>query len=282
MNNSINLDSTVSNYAVFGNPISHSKSPRIHTLFAKQTGISLKYQSIEVPLDNFKEYLESFSQQNGKGLNITVPFKGEAFSLCNVLTERAKLSCSVNTIWFEENHIYGDTTDGKGLINDLTINNQIEIKNKSILILGAGGTVRAILEPLCQQSPEKIIIANRTLSKAEQLVNVFSKYADIKAYSYDQLKEYAQSFDLIINATSMSLNGMLPDIPKTTINKNTSCYDLMYSDADTVFMQWAKQQGAQKVMDGLGMLVEQAAEAFLIWHGIKPETKSVIELLRKS
>lgn len=281
MSNSINLDSSILNYAVFGNPINHSKSPQIHSLFAEQTGISLSYQAIEVPADNFNNYVKRFAEKNGKGLNITVPFKGDAFSLCNTLTERAKKSASVNTIWFDDKKgIHGDTTDGKGLLNDLTVNYSLDLKNKSILILGAGGSVRAILEPLCEQKPKNIVIANRTVSKAEELVQLFSDNTDIQAYSYDSLKQITGAFDLIINGTSLSLSGKLPDIPVTAINNKTSCYDLMYSDTDTVFMQWAKKQGALKVMDGLGMLVEQAAEAFLIWHGVKPETGSVIKALR--
>ncbi|MGB1801267.1 MAG: saccharopine dehydrogenase NADP-binding domain-containing protein, partial [Gammaproteobacteria bacterium] len=159
-------------------------------------------------------------------------------------------------------------------------NYSLDLKNKSILILGAGGSVRAILEPLCEQKPKNIVIANRTVSKAEELVQLFSDNTDIQAYSYDSLKQITGAFDLIINGTSLSLSGKLPDIPVTAINNKTSCYDLMYSDTDTVFMQWAKKQGALKVMDGLGMLVEQAAEAFLIWHGVKPETGSVIKALR--
>lgn len=283
MRSSINLDSSISNYAVFGNPINHSKSPQIHSLFAKQTGISLNYQAIEVPVDSFSEYVKLFAEEGGKGFNITVPFKGDAFSLCNTLTERAKKSASVNTIWFDDKKtIHGDTTDGKGLLNDLTVNHCLELENKSILILGAGGSVRAILEPLCEQKPKEIMIANRTVSKAEQLVTLFSDDTDIKACSYDSLRKITQAFDLIINGTSLSLSGKLPDIPAMVINNKTSCYDLMYSDTDTVFMQWAKEQGALKVMDGLGMLVEQAAEAFLIWHGVLPETKPVITLLRQS
>lgn len=282
MRSSINLDGSISNYAVFGNPIQHSKSPQIHSLFAEQTGISLSYQAIEVPVDSFSEYVKLFAEEGGKGLNITVPFKGDAFSLCNTVTGRAKKSASVNTIWFDdEKTIHGDTTDGKGLLNDLTVNHCLDLKSKSILILGAGGSVRAILEPLCEQKPKEIVIANRTVSKAEELVTLFSGETSIKACSYDSLKQITMAFDLVINGTSLSLSGKLPHIPAVAINNKTCCYDLMYSDTDTVFMQWAKERGALKVMDGLGMLVEQAAEAFLIWHKVLPETKPVINLLRK-
>ncbi len=279
MVNDINLDSSVSNYAVFGNPIKHSKSPQIHTLFARQTDIPLHYQAIEVPSDRFDENVRYFASLNGKGLNITVPFKEEAYALCDSLTPRAKTSGSVNTIWFDEHEkIYGDTTDGKGLINDLTINHAVDLKNKSILILGAGGSVKAILEPICEQNPKNIIIANRTVSRAEELANIFTNFKNIEACSFDDLS--SSSFDIIINGTSLSLAGELPPISSTVITSDTCCYDLMYSDTETIFMSWCSDQGASKVIDGLGMLVEQAAESFLIWHGVKPETAPVIKSLR--
>ncbi len=285
MNINLSLDTSINNYAVFGNPIKHSKSPQIHSLFARQVGISLNYQAIEVPLENFSEYVKSFSSQKGKGLNITVPFKEEAFSLCDTLTQRAKSSGSVNTIWFDEHkNIHGDTTDGKGLINDLTINHGIDISSKSVLILGAGGSVKAILEPLFAQKPDQIVIANRTVSRAEQLAEKFSDQGNIEAYSYAELSSdlFAKcSYDLIINATSLSLAGELPPIPATVIKNNTCCYDLMYSDTETIFMKWATEQGTLKVIDGLGMLVEQAAESFFIWHDVKPDTAAVIKTLRE-
>lgn len=284
MHSVINLDRTHSNYAVFGRPIEHSKSPQIHTLFAKQKGIELNYQAIEVPLEKFNDYVNSFFSQQGKGLNVTVPFKEQAFNLCDILTDRAKLSGSVNTLWFDEqSKINGDTTDGKGLINDLTNNHNIDLNNKTILVLGAGGSVKAILEPLCLQTPEQIVIANRTVEKAKQLAENFSSLANIKAYSYSDLSErdnIHSSFDIIINGTSLSLKGELPAVPASMISNKTCCYDLMYSNNETVFMAWAAEQGAAKVMDGLGMLVEQAAEAFYIWHGVMPDTASVIKVLR--
>jgi shikimate dehydrogenase len=274
------LDRSISNYAVFGNPVKHSKSPRIHSLFATQTGITLNYQAIEVPLEKFSEYVGLFSSQGGVGLNITVPFKEEAASLCTRLTERAKLCGSVNTLRFDKQlNIHGDTTDGQGLINDLIINHQINIKDKSVLVLGAGGSVKAIIKPFCEQKPSQIVIANRTVSRAEELADKFSELGHISASPYSELSH--RSFDLIINGTSLSLKGELPAIPETVIHQNTCCYDLMYSDAATVFMTWAEEQGAVKVLDGLGMLVEQAAESFLIWHGVKPDTASIIKALRE-
>lgn len=277
----ISLDPSINNFAVFGNPVSHSKSPQIHTLFAKQTGLSLHYQSIEIPLGKFTDSVKAFSLQGGKGLNITVPFKEEAYSICTSLTKRAKLAGSVNTIWFgDDSSIYGDTTDGQGLINDLTKNHNLNLKNKSLLVLGAGGSVKSILEPLLKQEPERIVIANRTLTKAESLSKKFSKKGNIEVCSYNDLSN--QSFDLIINGTSLSLHDELPPLPDTILNKNSCCYDLMYADEATVFMKWAIQNGAVSVLDGLGMLVEQAAESFNLWHGIKPATKPVIEFLRNN
>ncbi len=280
MTDDFRLDRSVSNYAVLGNPIKHSKSPRIHSLFAEQTAIALRYRSIEVPTDKFDKYVESFASQGGLGLNITVPFKEEAYSFCSSLTQRAELCGSVNTIRFDETlNSYGDTTDGQGFINDLRVNHRIDVKDKTVLILGAGGSVKAILEPLCQEQPAQITIANRTVSRAEELADKFSEFGNITACSYSDISLHP--FDLVINGTSLSLKGELPAITGTVINKGTCCYDLMYSDTATVFMRWASDLGAVKVMDGLGMLVEQAAESFLIWHGVKPQTTSVINALRK-
>ena len=272
------LDSSTLNYAVFGNPVEHSKSPQIHLLFAEQAGINLVYQAIEVPEDNFQDYLDSFFIQSGKGLNVTVPFKEEAYSICDVLTERAEQSASVNTIWMNNNQIYGDTTDGQGLINDLKNNHQLNLNSKQILVLGAGGSVKAILPPLVQQNPAQIVIANRTIDRAERLVEKFSGNTSIEAVSYNNLSE--NKFDVLINGTSLSLAGKLPPIPNNILKEHACCYDLMYSSEPTVFMRWAKEQGAAKILDGLGMLVEQAAEGFFIWHGVKPETAPVLNALR--
>ena len=204
MTDDFRLDRSVSNYAVLGNPIKHSKSPRIHSLFAKQTGIALHYQSIEVPTDKFNEYVDLFASQGGLGLNITVPFKEDAHSFCTSLTQRAELCGSVNTIHFDEQlNSFGDTTDGRGFINDLRINHQINIKDKAVLILGAGGSVKAMLEPLCDQKPAQVTIANRTVSRAEELADKFSELGSISACSYSDLSH--QSFDLIVNGTSLSL-----------------------------------------------------------------------------
>lgn len=275
----LKLDKSTNNYAVIGNPVTHSKSPLIHTLFAKQTGIELDYQAIEVPTNSFNDYIKAFFSQSGKGLNITVPFKEEAYSICTNLTERAQYAASVNTLWCDKDlNIFGDTTDGQGLLNDLTINNKIDLEKKSILILGAGGTVKSILLPLCEQNPASIVIANRTVERAVQLAEKFSGKINIKASSYTELFDH--KFDLIINGTSSSLMGDLPPIPDNILNEHACCYDLMYADTATVFMQWAEKQGAATILDGLGMLVEQAAESFAIWHGVKPDASTVVLKLR--
>ena len=276
----IHNHSTV-NYAVLGNPIQHSKSPQIHTLFSEQTGIALEYQAIEVPINEFASYVKLFSSQGGKGLNITVPFKEDAYSLCTTLTDRAEISGSVNTLRFDDDmNICGDTTDGQGLLNDLVANHNIRLEDKSILILGAGGTVKSILERLLEQKTKEIIIVNRTISRAKDLEKKFGKKNCVRAYSYNDLPNH--SFDIIINGTSLSLSAEIPPISKTNINKNTFCYDLMYSDKETAFTKWAIENGALKATDGLGMLVEQASESFMFWHGTKPDTMPIIKVLRDS
>ncbi len=274
----LDLDATLENYAVFGNPIKHSKSPHIHTLFAEQTGIDLAYQSIEVPKDGLDQYIRAFFSHSGKGLNITVPFKEQAWRICSVLTPRASKAASVNTLWSREDDICGDTTDGAGLVNDLIFNNGVEIGQRAILILGAGGAARAVLEPLCGERPGSITIANRTVARAETLAETFSDIIKVEGCAYTELVN--KQFDLIINATSLSLTGELPSLPDSILDSGGCCYDLVYADKPTVFMQWGKAQGAIQVLDGLGMLVEQAAESFFIWHGVRPDTAPVLKALR--
>ena len=279
MSNELINNSSVANYAVLGNPISHSMSPQIHSLFAEQMAISLEYQAIEVPLDKLGPYVTLFSSEGGKGLNITIPFKENAYLLCTDLTKRAKESGSVNTIQFDEKtKIIGDTTDGQGLLNDLIKNYNISLKEKTVLILGAGGTVRSIIQRLISEEIKEIVIVNRTVSRAEELEKKFNNKINIKAYSYEALPRRA--FNLVINATSLSLSSKIPIISKEIINKNTFCYDLMYSNNETIFTKWAIENGAMRAVDGLGMLVEQAAESFFIWHGVKPDTAKVISALK--
>ncbi len=211
-------------------------------------------------------------------MNITVPFKGEAWEISENRSNRAERALAVNTISFDDaGNIIGDNTDGVGLIRDMTINHDISIKDKDILILGAGGAVRGILDPLFDDQPNKVVIANRTVSRAEKLTDIFSDRGDISARGFDELA--GSRFDIIINGTSASLQGEVPPLPENLLNGDPCCYDMMYSMSDTPFVSWAKARSATKVFDGLGMLVEQAAESFFIWRGVRPETGSVIDLV---
>ena len=271
---------TIDQYAVFGHPISHSKSPRIHALFAEQTGQSMTYGAQEVPATEFRMAVSHFFDQGGKGLNCTVPLKELAWQYANQLTERARLSKAVNTLALQaDGSILGDNTDGIGLVNDLTINHQIRLSQQRILILGAGGATRGIIAPILAQHPDSISIANRTFSKALAIANEFDTLGTLHACSFDQLPQ--QSFDLIINATSASLKNELPPLPQGLLAYGGYCYDLAYSNQATPFVCWGNAQNAQKSLDGLGMLVEQAAEAFYLWRGIRPKTHPIIELLNR-
>ena len=276
----ISIDSTIDNYCVMGNPVAHSKSPQIHTAFAEQTRQNIFYQAIFVDDGKFKEAIKEFQERGGKGLNITVPFKGDAWEMADYKSSKAERALAVNTISFNvEGKIIGDNTDGVGLIRDLTINQKLSIKNKHILILGAGGAVRGILDPLLDEKPDRVAIANRTVIRAEKLADIFSDRGDVSACGYDELLN--SSFDIIINGTSASLQGDVPPLPESILNENTCCYDMMYSAIDTPFVAWAKAHGSGKALDGLGMLVEQAAESFFIWRGVRPETSNIIQSLNK-
>ena len=268
----------VDNYAVMGNPVTHSKSPLIHTAFAVQTGQHLYYQAIEVEKGRFAEALSEFQDLGGMGVNITLPFKGDACIAADHFSERARRAGAVNTLWFRDGHRFGDTTDGAGLVRDLIHNQGIDLQDSRILILGAGGAVRGIIDTLFDAGPECIVIANRTLESAQVLAAQFSDRGKISACSYAGLSTV--QFHLIINGTSASLQGQVPPIPDTVLMPGSVCYDLMYGDSMTPFAQWARERGAGAVFDGLGMLVEQAALSFEIWRGIRPETRPVIEMLR--
>ena len=276
----IHLDSSIDNYAVMGSPVAHSKSPQIHTEFAEQTKQDIFYQAIQVDDGRFKAAIKDFQTQGGKGLNITVPYKGDAWEVSEARSSRAERALAVNTISFDNaGKIIGDNTDGIGLVRDLTINQDIAIKDKDILILGAGGAVRGILDPLFDEYPGRVVIANRTVSRAEKLADIFSDRGDISACGFDGLA--GSSFDIVINGTSASLQGEVPSLPEALLNDNACCYDMMYSSIDTPFVSWAKAHGASKASDGLGMLVEQAAESFFIWRGVRPDTSNIIQLMRE-
>ena len=265
-------------YAVFGHPISHSRSPEIHARFAAQTRQTLEYRAIDVPPETFQTALEDFIRQGGCGLNCTVPLKEIAFEACDELTERARQAGAVNTIHHRTDHtLLGDNTDGVGLFRDLTTNLGLTLKGKNILILGAGGATRGILAPLLDVAPHSLVIANRTFSRAEALVSDFKALGPIQALGFEQLE--GRTFDLVLNATSASLSGQLPPLPMGLLASGGSAYDLAYSKTPTPFVLWGREQNARISADGIGMLVEQAAEAFMIWRGVFPETQSVIRAL---
>ncbi|KGJ94774.1 shikimate dehydrogenase [Colwellia psychrerythraea] len=269
---------TPDQYRVFGNPIEHSRSPDIHHIFAEKSQQSIDYQKQLVDIEDFSNAVSGFIHQGGKGANVTVPFKEQALIIADELTERASLAGAVNTLSFREGKIFGDNTDGEGLVQDLIANNVI-LKQSRILLLGAGGAARGVLLPLLAQTPHSIVVANRTVSKAEILCQHFADKR-LSACGFQDLEQ--QQFDVIINATSASLSGSLPPIPISLISQNVVCYDMVYGKDLTPFLRWAKENGAIKVIDGLGMLVGQAAVSFEVWRGIAPEVRSVIDSLRAS
>lgn len=266
-------------YAVFGNPINQSKSPFIHTLFAEQTQQQLTYGALAPEVDGFKAAADSFFKEGGKGCNVTMPFKLDAYEFATQLSERAKMAGAVNTLkLLDDGGILGDNTDGAGLVADLLLN-KVELKGKRILIIGAGGAARGTLLPLLEQEPSQLDIVNRTAKKAQALADLFPNHSNIQAVTFAQLQG---EYDVIINSTSASMSGELPPIPVSTIGTNTCVYDMVYRQEPTVFLDWAKQQGAYKGIDGLGMLVAQAAESFTVWRGIRPGMKQVLRELNKN
>lgn len=268
------MNSTIDEYAVVGYPISHSLSPLIHTAFAKQTDQNISYRAIEVKPENFTRAIRAFFHSGGKGMNCTVPLKEIAFDEVDVLSDRAKFSGAVNTIKLMENgQLFGDNTDGIGLLKDLTDNLGLTLIDKQILVLGAGGAARGILGPLLASAPSSLCLVNRTPAKAQTLKSIFESVGEIKVANYNELA--GSSFDLIINATSASLSAELPPLPSQLLAENGVCYDLAYSKQATAFMKWGLKEGAVMSVDGLGMLVEQAAQAFYIWRNVMPDTVNV-------
>lgn len=266
-------------YAVFGNPVKHSKSPFIHTLFAEQTQQPLSYEAIEAPLEGFEESVKAFITSGGKGCNVTVPFKEQAFALASVLSERAQLAGAVNTLKvLDDGGLLGDNTDGAGLVADLHLNN-VSLEGKKILLLGAGGAARGAVLPLLEQQVACLDIANRTESKAQTLAQLFANYGQVRGLGFDEISE---QYDVVINSTSASLTGELPPVCERLIVKGAAVYDMAYGQEPTVFVQWAQEQGAYKAMDGLGMLVAQAAESFTVWRGIRPGMRQVLRELNKN
>lgn len=266
-------------YAVVGNPIAHSKSPLIHAEFARQTGENMAYEALLAPLDGFEETVRQFQRQGGRGLNVTVPFKQEAYRLADELTERARLAGAVNTLVMRpDGSLLGDNTDGAGMLHDITHNHGLSLHDKRLLVVGAGGAVRGVLKPLLEHQPAEVVICNRTPERAEELAQQFAEFGPVSTCAFGDLG--GETFDLIINGTSASLKGELPPLPPGIIALGGAAYDMMYANEPTIFLRWAAEQGAETLMDGLGMLVEQAAESFYVWRGVEPQTGPVIDRLR--
>ncbi len=265
-------------YAVIGNPVAHSKSPRIHAAFARQTGQHLTYKRLPAPTHAFIETASAFRARGGRGLNVTLPFKGEAFRFATLLSERARAAQAVNTLKFEGNAIFGDNTDGAGLVNDLARNLGCTVAGRRVLLLGAGGAARGVIKPLLEQQPARLVLANRTLGKAQLLAQNFG--GGLEAGTYAALA--GRQFDLVVNATSASLAGELPPLPPGVFAPGALAYDMVYGRDDTPFLAFARGEGAAALADGLGMLVEQAAESFFVWRGLRPDTAPVLKLLRQA
>lgn len=265
------------NFAVFGNPINHSKSPHIHQLFAEQTNLAHPYDRICAPLDGFAQAIADFTAQGGAGANVTLPFKEQAYALVDELSERASLAGAVNTIKkLDDGRLLGDNTDGIGLLSDLQRLALIEPGDR-VLLVGAGGAARGVILPLLSLSC-RLTITNRTLAKAQGLAELFQHAGEIVALPMAQLAE--QPFDLIINATSSGVGGEVPAIPTSLITPQTRCYDMFYQAGATPFLRWCKEQGATRMADGLGMLVGQAAWSFFLWHNVFPDVAPVIATLQ--
>ncbi|MBS1228932.1 MAG: shikimate dehydrogenase [Proteobacteria bacterium] len=266
-------------YAVIGNPIGHTKSPLIHSTFARQTGQDIAYGVIEGPLDGFCQTVDSFRAAGGCGLNVTAPFKLDAFAYATDLTEQAQLAGAVNALKFEGDQVFAQNFDGIGLTRDIVHNLGFPMQGKRVLLLGAGGAARGALLPILAQQPAKLLIVNRTESKAHALVAQFSNFGELAAASYPELSASPETFDVVINATSASLRGELPPVHTDVLSPDGLAYELVYGKGLTPFLRLAQGTGVRRLADGVGMLVEQAAEAFAWWRGVRPDTRTVITTL---
>jgi shikimate dehydrogenase len=263
-------------YAVIGYPVAHSWSPFIHGMFAKQTGQSLTYSRLEIPPVELETQVAAFFANGGRGLNITVPHKQAACLLTRFRTPRAEIAGAVNTIAAQDDGLLGDNTDGAGLVTDLSQNLGLALKDTRVLLLGAGGAARGVLGPMLSAGPEYIEIANRDGARATQLAGEFATLGDVHGCGFDAISTSGH-FDLVLNATSASLQETIPPVPPSVIGPTTLCYDMAYGKGDTAFTRWAKNAGAGRSETGWGMLIEQAAESFQLWRGVKPDTKPVLE-----
>ena len=268
-------------YLVLGNPIEHSLSPDIHAQFANETGQSIEYDRRLVDVDGFESAIQGIKKEGIAGANVTVPFKEAAYAVADESSPRAQKAGAVNTLVFrEDGSIYADNTDGAGLVNDIKINHERSITGKRILILGAGGAVRGVLKPLIDEDPASITIANRTIEKAALLRDIYDGEFPISVSGFEELS--GQQFDIIINGTSLGLQGKVAPLPSGILSESALAYDMMYGDGSLPFQGWAKNQDAELVLDGLGMLVGQAAESFYLWRGVRPDSAAVIKAMRDS
>jgi shikimate dehydrogenase len=261
-------------YAVVGHPVAHSRSPLIHQLFARQTGQRLTYELIDAAPEHFETAVRGFRAAGGRGMNVTVPHKEAAYAIATLRGEAAAIAKAVNTLTFERAAIRGDNTDGVGFMRDLTENQGVPVAGRRVLILGAGGAVRGILAPMLQAGPESLVLANRTAERAVQLGREFADYGAVDACSFAELGGRG-AFDILVNATSAGLHGEQPPFPATLVARDTFCYDLAYSVKETPFVAWAAAHGAGRAVQGWGMLIEQAAESFAIWRGVRPDTAPI-------
>jgi shikimate dehydrogenase len=267
-------------YGVIGHPVAHSWSPFIHGMFARQTGEHLVYRLHDVTAEHFRNYVLEFFSRGGSGLNVTVPHKVAAAELANELTPRAERAGAVNTLMLKrDNRLLGDNTDGAGLVHDLRDNLSLELGNRRVLIAGAGGATRGVVAPLLMLRPAELVVANRTAERAEAFAASFLDLGTVRGCGFEELGE--QPYDLVINATSASLSGEVPAIPANVLRPETVCYDMAYGRTETAFLKWAREHGCTRAFQGWGMLVEQAAESFHLWRGVRPQTAPVLAALRE-
>jgi len=273
------MSSALDRYGVVGHPVSHSLSPFIHAMFARETGQAMSYRPFDVRPEDFETRVREFFADGGLGLNVTLPHKVAAAELADELTERAAHAASVNTLAFEDGRLLGDNTDGAGLVRDLCDNLGVVITKRRMLIIGAGGATRGILAPLLGLEPTAVVIANRTPERAAALAAAFADLGVTQGAGFEDIAP--EPFDVIVNATSASLSGDIPPIPAEAIGPDSVCYDLAYGRAASAFVQWATRLGCARAEQGLGMLVEQAAESFRLWRGVRPATTQVLAALRE-
>lgn len=263
-------------YAVIGNPIAHSRSPEIHAAFARQAGEDLRYERLLAPLDGFGPAVAAFRAAAGRGLNVTVPFKGEAYRLATETTARARAAEAVNTLRFDGMQVHGDNTDGVGLVRDLAANLGVALEGRRILLLGAGGAARAVIEALLEARPAELVVVNRTRERAAALERQFA--GRVRGIGFEALPR--RGFDVVVNASSAGLAGEAPPLPATAFAAGATAYDMVYGAGETPFLALARSRGAGRLADGLGMLVEQAAESYFVWRGVRPVTAPVLAMLR--